>query len=74
MPDVRLIMPDCRDSTSSLLFAYNVLEAPIARIFSLFKSFYRFHIVLAMASLEIFLVCPFIAASFILDVLNRTCW
>jgi hypothetical protein len=38
MPDLRLIVPDCRDSTVSLLFAYNILEAATARMFSLSSS------------------------------------
>lgn len=74
MPDLRLIVPDCRDSTVSLIFTYNVLDTPTARIFSLFTSFYSSHIVLTLASLAIFLGCPLTAASFVLDVLDTTCW
>lgn len=34
MSDLRLFVPDCHDSTVSLLFAFNVLEAPTARTLS----------------------------------------
>jgi hypothetical protein len=59
MPDLRLIVPDCRDSTVALLFPYNVLEAPTARVYSLFICFTDLVLCWLWRAFPIFLDCPF---------------